>query len=91
LQKNNTNNKLITISLSSTDDNVIVSVEDNGSGIDKSIKEKLFKPFITSKEEGTGIGLVICKTIVEDHGGKIWADNLPESGAKFSFSLMRLK
>jgi signal transduction histidine kinase len=91
LQKNNTNNKLITISLSSTDDNVIVSVEDNGSGIDKSIKEKLFRPFVTSKEEGTGIGLVICRTIVEDHGGKIWTENIPDSGAKFSFSLGKYK
>jgi len=91
LQKNNTNNKLITISLSSTDDNVIVSVEDNGSGIDKSIKEKLFRPFVTSKEEGTGIGLVICRTIIEDHGGKIWTENIPDSGAKFSFSLGKYK
>ena len=91
LQKNNTINKLITVSLSNNDDNVIVSVEDNGSGIDKSIKEKLFRPFVTSKEEGTGIGLVICRTIIEDHGGKIWADNLPDSGAKFSFSLGKFK
>jgi len=91
LQKNNSINKLITISLSCTDDNAVVSVEDNGSGIEKTIKEKLFRPFVTSKEEGTGIGLVICRTIIEDHDGKIWADNIQDSGAKFSFSLTKLK
>jgi C4-dicarboxylate-specific signal transduction histidine kinase len=80
-------NKKIIISLSENNADVIVSVQDNGSGIEEVIKEKLFKPFITSKEEGTGIGLVICQSIIEDHGGKIWADNLFDGGAIFSFSL----
>ena len=66
---------------------VIVSVRDYGKGIDETVKEKLFKPFNTSKKEGTGIGLAICRSIIEDHQGKIWAENLPDGGARFSFSL----
>ncbi|MFI5236539.1 MAG: ATP-binding protein [Ignavibacteriales bacterium] len=87
LEKAGTSNKVITISNSIHLDEVIVSIQDNGSGIDETIKEKLFKPFITSKTEGMGIGLVICQSIIEDHEGKIRAENLPEGGAKFSFSL----
>jgi signal transduction histidine kinase len=68
-------------------DNVIISVRDFGEGIDESIKEKLFKPFVTLKKEGMGIGLAICRSIIEDHNGKIWAENMPDGGAKFSFSL----
>ena len=64
-----------------------VSVRDNGKGIDEAVKEEIFKPFITSKKEGMGIGLSICQSIIEDHRGKIWAENLPEGGAEFSFSL----
>ena len=70
---------------------MIVSVRDNGDGIEESIKEKLFKPFASSKKEGTGIGLSICRSIIEDHHGKIWAENMPDGGAKFSFSLKILK
>ncbi len=73
------------------DNEVIVKVRDNGEGIDASIKEKLFEPFITSKNTGMGIGLTISQSIVEDHQGKIWAENLPEGGAEFSFSLKTIK
>jgi signal transduction histidine kinase len=83
--------KVINISSSINGKEVTVSVKDNGTGIDEAVKEKLFKPFITSKEEGTGIGLVICRAIVEDHNGKIWAENGSDGGAKFSFSLKILK
>lgn len=66
---------------------VIVSVRDHGPGIDPSMKEKLFKPFTTTKKEGFGIGLAISQSIIYDHQGKIWAENLPGGGAVFSFSL----
>jgi signal transduction histidine kinase len=91
MEKVNTSNKRITISNTISYGDVIVSVRDNGKGIDNAEKEKLFKPFITSKKEGTGVGLVICRSIVEDHNGKIWAENMPDGGAKFSFSLKILK
>lgn len=66
---------------------VIVSVRDFGEGIPEMVREKIFKPFVTSKKEGTGIGLAISRSIIEDHRGKIWADNMPDGGAIFSFSL----
>ncbi|NWG29683.1 MAG: sensor histidine kinase [Ignavibacteriaceae bacterium] len=89
--KINASKKVITISDSINNTNVIVSVSDRGTGIDEAEKDKLFKPFITAKKEGTGIGLVICRSIIEDHEGKIWAENIPDGGAKFSFSLKIIK
>jgi len=91
MEKINVSNKVITISNSIHNSDMIVSVKDKGAGIDEVEKEKLFKPFITSKKDGTGIGLVICHSIIEDHNGKIWAENMPDGGAKFSFSLKILK
>jgi signal transduction histidine kinase len=87
MEKVNNSNKKIIISNKISSGDVIVAVQDSGKGIDESEKEKLFKPFITSKKEGTGVGLVICRSIIEDHDGKIWAENIPDGGAKFSFSL----
>jgi signal transduction histidine kinase len=83
--------KKLKISLASVKDVVTVSVQDAGPGIHSSIKENLFKPFVTTKKEGTGIGLTLCLSIIEKHNGQIWADNMPEGGAKFSFSLQMIK
>lgn len=69
------------------DEKVIVSVRDNGKGIDKKIQDNLFRPFMTTKEKGFGIGLAISKSIIDDHGGKIWAENNTDGGATFSFQL----
>ena len=80
-------NKLLTISSSLLNEEAFVTVRDNGTGIDEAIKEKLFEPFITSKNTGMGIGLTISQSIIEDHQGKIWAENLPEGGAEFSFTV----
>jgi signal transduction histidine kinase len=91
MEKINASNKIITISNTINNTDVIVSVSDRGTGIDEAEKDKLFKPFITSKKEGMGIGLVICRSIVKDHNGKIWAENMPDVGAKFSFSLKIFK
>jgi signal transduction histidine kinase len=91
MEKINAANRLMTITQSIDKENITVSVRDNGKGIDEAIKEGIFKPFITSKKEGTGIGLVICRSIIEDHQGKIWAENIPDGGAKFSFSLKIIK
>ena len=68
--------------------NVIVTVKDNGSGIDPSIKDKMFEKFTTRSEKGSGLGLFITKKIVEAHGGNIWAGNNSDGkGAMFAFSL----
>lgn len=65
-----------------------VDVEDTGKGIAPVIAQTLFQPFAThGKSHGTGLGLTICKKIIEDHGGKIWATSTPGKGATFSFTL----
>lgn len=66
---------------------LIISVKDTGSGIDPEILSKLFTKFASKSDMGTGLGLFISKGIVEAHGGKIWAENNPDRGATFSFSL----
>ncbi len=68
--------------------NVIVSVKDNGTGIDPEIMPKLFSKFVTKSFSGTGLGLYVSKNIIEAHGGKIWAENNNDgNGATFYFSL----
>jgi signal transduction histidine kinase len=57
------------------DGQVLVSIKDTGSGIDSEIVPKLFSKFTTKSLKGTGLGLFISKSIVEAHGGKIWAEN----------------
>jgi signal transduction histidine kinase len=68
---------------------IIVSVKDNGTGIDPEIMPRLFTKFATKSDTGTGLGLFISKSIVEAHGGRIWAQNNGDSekGATFYFSL----
>uniref|UniRef100_B0T7M6 Sensor protein FixL n=1 Tax=Caulobacter sp. (strain K31) TaxID=366602 RepID=B0T7M6_CAUSK len=66
---------------------VQVSVTDTGSGISDDFRERLFQPFMTTKAEGMGVGLSISRSIVEAHGGKIWADANPTGGTVFHFTL----
>jgi len=67
---------------------VILSVKDTGSGIDPDIMPRLFTKFATKSHIGTGLGLYISKSIIEAHGGRIWAENNSDgTGATFSFSL----
>jgi signal transduction histidine kinase len=68
---------------------IVVSIRDTGQGIDPQIFPRLYTKFATKSETGTGLGLFICKGIVEAHGGKIWAENnAGGKGATFSFSLL---
>lgn len=66
---------------------VEVSVQDSGTGIDPEVQNRLFQPFMTTKKHGMGVGLSICRTIVESHGGKIWAESAPGQGTTFRFTL----
>jgi signal transduction histidine kinase len=67
---------------------VIVSVRDNGKGIDPEMYARLFTKFATNSTTGTGLGLYISKRIVETHGGRIWAENNSNGkGVTFSFIL----
>jgi two-component system, OmpR family, sensor histidine kinase VicK len=69
-------------------DYVVISVKDNGQGIHPEIMPKLFSKFATTSKTGTGLGLFISKSIVEAHGGRIWAkNNTHGKGATFAFSL----
>jgi signal transduction histidine kinase len=65
-----------------------VSIKDTGIGIAPEIMPRLFTKFATKSEKGTGLGLFISKSIVEAHGGRIWAENNADGrGATFSFNL----
>ena len=69
-------------------DGVIISIKDNGKGIDSEIFPRLFTKFSSKSFQGTGLGLYICKNIIEAHGGNIWAKNNEDGkGATFSFSI----
>jgi signal transduction histidine kinase len=68
-----------------------LSVKDTGAGIAPAILEKLFTPFTTTKKTGMGVGLSICRTIIEAHGGKIWAESAPGEGTTFHFSLKTVR
>jgi C4-dicarboxylate-specific signal transduction histidine kinase len=66
---------------------VHVAVRDAGPGITAEDAGRIFEPFYSTKSDGLGMGLTICRSIIMDHGGRIWAENNPEGGATFSFSL----
>lgn len=69
------------------DGTVQVSVADSGAGLAPEVRAHLFRPFVTTKQKGMGLGLSICRTIIEAHGGKIWVDPRPKGGTVFRFTL----
>lgn len=78
---------LVIRTVAEPDEFVTVTVEDTGPGISESVAAELFQPFVTSKSSGMGIGLSICRTIVESHGGRIWFDMRQGGGTAFYFTL----
>jgi two-component system, NtrC family, nitrogen regulation sensor histidine kinase NtrY len=64
-----------------------ITVSDNGPGFPREVLGHAFDPYVTSKPKGTGLGLAIVKKIVEEHGGRVEADNRPEGGARVRVSL----
>jgi len=70
-----------------TGGDIEVSVSDTGHGISPDQLDRIFEAFYTTKSDGIGMGLSICRSIVEAHGGRIWATNNHPRGASFTFTL----
>jgi signal transduction histidine kinase len=70
---------------------VVINVWDNGSGIPRSVREKIFQPFFTTKEEGTGLGLSIAERIITEHGGKLEVESYEGRGTTFMITLPLIK
>jgi signal transduction histidine kinase len=81
----------ITINLEKEDEYDKITIEDTGSGIPESSLETIFEPLYTTKQNGTGLGLVSCKNIIEAHKGKIYAQNSSKEGAIFTILIPSLK
>ncbi|MDP2108173.1 MAG: sensor histidine kinase, partial [Rhodocyclaceae bacterium] len=79
--------RTLTISAHYADQQVFIAIADRGSGISAEDAPRLFEPFYTTKTEGLGVGLNICRSVVEAHNGRLWFDANPEGGSIFHISL----
>ena len=75
------------VALRVADGQALVSIRDFGPGIADDVRDSLFQPFFTTKEEGMGMGLNICRSIIEYHRGRLWFEPHPQGGSVFLFSL----
>jgi C4-dicarboxylate-specific signal transduction histidine kinase len=69
------------------DGSVTLSVSDSGAGVSDAVRDRLFEPFVTDKPGGLGLGLSICRSVIESHGGSIASEGSATGGASFSFTL----
>src|SRR6267378_3625729 len=77
----------LTIKSETGDAQLLISVSDTGVGLPTELAEQIFDAFFTTKDKGTGMGLPISRSIIESHGGRLWATGAPGSGATFQFTL----
>lgn len=82
-----TSQRELKIHVQSLDDQILFAVTDRGPGVAAEIRERLFDSFYTTKPEGMGMGLNICRSIIESHQGRLWFEDNPESGCSFRFTL----
>jgi two-component system, NtrC family, nitrogen regulation sensor histidine kinase NtrY len=80
-------NSEIKLGLEKENNKYVISVTDNGKGIDDNLKGRIFQPNFSTKSYGTGLGLAMCKRIIEQHGGKIWFESENGKGTSFYFSI----
>jgi signal transduction histidine kinase len=66
---------------------VLVAVEDAGIGLDSAVADRIFQPFFTTKPDGLGMGLSICRSIIEAHGGRLWVSPRAPHGADVRFTV----
>jgi two-component system sensor kinase FixL len=79
--------KRLWLDATTADGMAIISITDTGSGVDADLVARLFSPFVSTKPDGMGVGLSICRRIVEAHGGKLWFEGHDGAGATFKFTL----
>ena len=79
--------ELIASNTRAADDMIEIAISDTGHGFGGDIQPNLFQPFFTTKEHGMGVGLSISRTIIETHGGRMWAETNEAGGATFRFTL----
>jgi signal transduction histidine kinase/PAS domain-containing protein len=77
----------LTIKSEADDGQLLISVSDTGVGLPPQQLDQMFRPFFTTKDSGTGMGLSISRSIIESHGGRLWADSASSRGATFRFTL----
>jgi signal transduction histidine kinase/ligand-binding sensor domain-containing protein len=77
----------VTVSTAARADRVELAVRDNGPGLDPSVAERVFEPFVSTKPGGLGVGLAVCRSIAERHGGRLFADAPPDGGLRMTLAL----
>src|SRR5690606_13988629 len=77
--------KVVSVQARRAEGMVRVEIGDQGPGVE--LPDRIFEPFFTTKGDGMGMGLAICRSIVESHGGRLWTENNEPKGAKFVFTL----
>ena len=83
--------RMIRIEVTKEEESVLIEIQDNGTGIPLNLQDKIFVPYFSTKYSGSGIGLALAKRLVEDMGGRIWFETIPEKGTSFFIEMPACK